>query len=231
MIRVNLKSNLRPLQRAMIDFHSDQVPFAMALALNELAAGLVARERGAIDETFETPTPFTENAYRIEVATKRRPLASVMAKDIQASYLQPYVVGGQRSLGSKRGMLVPRQVKLNQYGNLSKGKLASLKAKPNVFIGPVTFRKGKRAGEPIYGVWERSSAGRRKDGSYGTKGDSQNKVHGARTTLKLLIEFSDSTEAPKQLDFYGRGEAYLRANSAGAFDRGVRRALATKRRR
>lgn len=93
MIAIGIKGSLGPLHRAMINLGAKQVPFAMSLALNTLAKGVAADQVNLIDETFSTPTPFTERAYRIQVATKASQIAVVAAKDIQAQYLEPYVVG------------------------------------------------------------------------------------------------------------------------------------------
>jgi hypothetical protein len=216
-VRIDIRADLKPLQRAFIALSARQVPFANSLALNALAKGVASVERNEVDKTFKSPTPFTENAYRIEVATKSKPVARVAAKDIQATYLEPYVIGGNRSLGTKRGMLAPRAVSLNQYGNLTKGKLASLKGKPGVFIGKVTTRGGK----VINGVWQRPVRGVRRDGTKGTK---------ARTGLKLLIQFEDTTPVPKRLNFFGRATAYLKANAAREYQIAMQRALATARR-
>ena len=217
MIGIDIRADLRPLQRAMVALRAEQVPFAMSLALNALATGVAAAERDEVAKTFDKPTRFTANAFRIQVATKTRHVAIVAIKDIQAEYLRPYVVGGDRSLGTKRGMLAPRGVSLNQYGNLIKGKLASLRGKPGVFIGPVTTKSGK----VINGVWQRIPA---KTGGSSRKGLA--KPRG----LKLLIQFEDSTPVRKRLDFYGRAQRYARANAAHEFDIGLRRAMATARR-
>jgi hypothetical protein len=204
MIGIDIRGSLRPLQRTFIALGAKQVPFATSLALNALAKGVAADEAKLIDETFKSPTPFTEAAYRIEVATKSKPVARVAAKDIQAQYLKPYVVGGDRYLGTKRGMLAPRGVNLNQYGNLTKGKLQSLKGKKGVFIGTRKTRSGK----VINGVWQRPTS---------------------KGPLKLLIQFEDTTPAPKRLPFAERAQAYIRANAANEFDIALRRALATAR--
>ena len=229
MISINIKANLKPLHQAMIAIGKEQVPFAMSLALNDLARGVRDLERDLVSDTFETPTPFTQNAFRIEVATKSKPIARVAAKDIQSAYLEPYVVGGNRSLGNKRGMLAPRGVGLNQYGNLSKGKLASLRAKPGVFVGAVTFKKG---GKTINGVWQRGQTKRgartKGNGSYGTKG-KHHQAGGVRTTLKLLIQFEDTTPVKKRLPFEQRARTYIERNAAAAFDAALRRALASAR--
>lgn len=229
MIGISVKADLAATHRAFIALGAKQVPFANSLALNALANGVRTIEQGEIDRTLDTPTPFTRNAYRIEVATKSRPIAVVAAKDIQAQYLEPYVVGGNRFLGQKRGMLAPRDIALNQFGNLSRGKLASLRAKPGVFIGPVTLK-----GRTINGVWQRGATPRgtrrKGGGEHGTKGRNTNLVGGARTTLKLLIQFEDTTPAPKKLDFYGRAQAYLKANAAREYRTALQRAFATARR-
>lgn len=217
MTSIDIRANLKPLQRAFIALSAKQVPFATSLALNTLAKGVVAQEKDEVSDTFDTPTPFTQNAFRTEAATKTRPIARVAVKDIQATYLEPYVVGGNRSLGTKRGMLAPRAVTLNQYGNLARGKLASLKGKPGVFIGKVTTRNGR----VIDGVWQRPVRGIRRDGTKGSKG---------RSGLKLLIQFEDTTPVRKRFDFFGRARAYLKANAAREFDAALKRAFATARR-
>ncbi len=218
MISFGITANLKPLHRAMIALRADQVPFAMSMALNDLAAGVASIERDAIDKTFDTPTPFTKNAIRTVRATKFNPIATVAIKDIQADYLAPYVLGGDRSLGKKRGMLAPRAVALNQYGNLPKAKLASLKAKPNVYIGPIKTRAGK----VISGVWQRPAKAKRPRGG---------KPSGAqpRQGLKLLIQFEDTTPVRKRLPFEQLARTYIQRNAAGAFEAALRRALATAR--
>lgn len=218
VIAVSIKGDLKPLQRAMIALGAEQVPFAMSLALNNLAKGVALTERDAIDDTFKTPTPFTENAYRIEVATKKKPIAIVAAKDIQAQYLAPYVVGGDRWLGTKRGMLAPRAVSLNRYGNLTRGKLAQLKAKPGVFVGSIRTRRGA----VINGVWQKPKTA-------GHRGGRRIKGEQTRAPLKLLIRFEDTTPVRKHLPFEQRAREYVARHAAGEFDAALRRALATAR--
>lgn len=208
MLAVGIKGHLKPLHRAMMALGAEQVPFASSLALNALAKGVLAEETQLLGETFDTPTPFTRKAYRIEVATKSRPIARVAAKDIQAEYLAPYVIGGNRSLGTKRGMLAPRAAKRNQYGNLTKGTVQRLKGKPGVFVGPRTTKAGK----VVNGVWQRPKAS-------GAKGRG----------LQLLIQFEDTTPVPKRLPFEARARAYLARNAAREFTAALRRANATRR--
>lgn len=214
MITISLKADFRPVERAFNRFQQKQIPFARALALTRLAQGVQAAERQAISETFDNPTPFTLNGIVVKPATKTRPVAIVYARDIAGAYLAPYVNGGDRSLGKKKGMLVPRDVPLNQYGNLSAGTLARLKAKPGVFIGPVKTKSGK----VINGVWQRPTSAK-----IGKRG----KILKQGGPLKLLIQFADTTPVQKHLPFYERARAYLKRNARREFAAAMRQALAT----
>lgn len=225
MIAVNIKADLKPLQRAFVALGAKQVPFANSLALNALAKGVADQETIGVDQTFEHPTPFTEKAFRIAVATKSRPIAVVAAKDQtndqggQAAYLAPYVLGGDRFLGTKKGMLVPKQAQVNSYGNLPKGAIQRLKGKPNIYIGPIRTKSGG----VINGVWQRTGRGAR------PRARGKAAAPQPRVPLKLLIRFEDTTPAPKHFDFFGRATAYIRRNAAREYTVALRKALATAR--
>lgn len=231
MLALNFKADLKPLQRAMIGIRGSQIPFALALGATRLAQGVQAAETDEIKQTFDNPTPFTEKALAIVPAKKKAPVAIVFAKDIQDAYLAPYVVGGDRSLGGKKAMLVPINARTNAYHNLSRNQLATLKGKPNVFVGTVRFKK---SGKAVSGVWQRGAVKRgarnKGNGEHGTKGSSQGKVGSVRSTLKLLIEFKDTTPTTKGFAFYARAQRYVSRNAAPVFAAALNEALATARR-
>lgn len=238
MLSIDFRADLSGMQRALFALGADQVPFASALALTALARGVADLERDEVKATFDNPTPFTQNAWRVTPATKRSPVAYVRAKDIQAQYLEPYVDGGDRWLGHKRAMLAPRQATLNQYGNLPRNALKRYQGRKDVFVGKIKFKK---TGEIVSGVWQRGvgagkgpevKRGKRNKGGgeYGTKGNNQSVIGGVRTTLKLLVQFQDTTEAPKRLEFYETARAFVRANAKREFDAAFRRALGSRRR-
>ncbi|WP_395391470.1 hypothetical protein WBP07_12630 [Novosphingobium sp. BL-8A] len=218
MVAIRADFDLSALQRAARAFGAEQMPFAEALALTRLAKGVSAEETRAVIDTFDNPTPFTQKAFAMQPATKAKPIAYVNAKDIAAQYLAPYVYGGDRSLGTKRTMLVPKAAGTNQYGNLARNKLKTLKGKPNVFVGTVTTKGGQK----IAGVWQRPSAanvGRRKRAS----------ARPTQSGLKLLIRFSDTTQASKHLLFYERARTYITRNARDEFRAALRQALSTTR--
>ncbi|HEX7853829.1 MAG TPA: hypothetical protein VF503_09055 [Sphingobium sp.] len=211
---INFKADLKPLQKAFINLRARQMPFAVSLALNNLAVGIVDEERDLIAEFFDSPTPFTINAFRTVVATKSRRYVVIAAKDIQDQYLAPYVFGGTRSYGNKRAMIVPRDVPVNRYGNLPRGAARALSAKPGVFVGKVKTKHGVQSG-----IWERASPTQK----------SQVRGFKVKSALRLLISFEDTTPVTKHLDFYGVAESYVATHARSAFDAALRRALATAR--
>lgn len=221
MVAIRADFDLSALQRAARAFGSQQMPFAEALALTRLAKGVSAEETRAVIDTFDSPTPFTQKAFTVRPATKAAPIAYVSAKDIAAQYLAPYVFGGERSLGKKRAMLVPKATGTNQYGNLSRNKLKTLKGKPNVFVGTITSKGGQK----IAGVWQRPASSARAAPAKGKRKSARPVQSG----LKLLIRFSDTTEAPKHLPFYERARAYVARHAPEEFRAALRQALFTTR--
>ncbi len=81
-----------------------QVPFAASRALNDVAGQIVTVERGVMRSVFDRPTAYTLNALRIEPATKRSLVATVLAKDSEGAersagnWLAPEAFGGVRRL-------------------------------------------------------------------------------------------------------------------------------------
>lgn len=229
MPAIDIRTDLSGFHRSLVALRAEQVPFATALTLTRLAKGAAANESAAIASTFDTPTPFTQRAVRTESATKQRPVALVAIKDVQAGYLAPYVRGGARSLGGKKGMLVPREVAVNRYGNLTRSKLAQLKARPDVFIGTVKFKSGAR----VSGVWQRGATKRgeryKGGGEYGTRG-KHSVIGGNRTTLKLLIQFEDTTPVPKRLPFEEVVRRHVHRHADATFRAAIKEAVSSRRR-
>lgn len=217
-VSVELKADFGALHGALQAFQVKQVPFATALALTRLAQGVQKAEGQQVAETFDNPTPFTQNAFAVTPATKASQIAYVYAKDIAAQYLLPYVEGGMRFLGKKKAMLVPKGVAVNQYGNLTRGKLSSLKGKPNVFVGKIRTKDGRT----VSGVWQRPGPMAKKARRSGEQTP--------RGKLKLLIRFEDTTPAQKHLLFVERARAYIQANAREEIERAFRIAARTTRR-
>jgi len=132
---ISVKSNLKDVQRSMRDFAEKQIQFAARQAVNTLAKEVAVAESANIKSTFKSPTTFTQNSIGVKAARKSDPAAVVFVKPIAAKYLDPYETGGVHKLNS-RALLNPKDIKLNAFGQLSRGTLARLKARPDILIGP-----------------------------------------------------------------------------------------------
>lgn len=206
-VEIDVRTNLKQLERNLDDFAYRQLPFATAQALTGLGKLVQAGEREAMSSVFDKPTPFTVNAVGVQGARKDNLQAVVYVKDIAASYLAPYEFGGPNKLNST-ALLKPVSQPVNQYGNLPRTKTSQLKARADVFVGKV---KGKN-GEEIEGIWQRTKASK-----------------GKPSSLKLLIRFSDAHPAKQHLDFRKRAEQLVRANFNAEMGKALARAIATAR--
>lgn len=129
-----------------------QVQYATARALTKTAKDAQAEVTRQIPQRFDRPTPFTQRAIGITPATKATLSASVFVKDKQAEYLALEETGGTRH-PKKRALVLPRDARLNQYGNLPRGSIQRLLARPDVFSGKVGT---------VAGIWQRITRGKNK---------------------------------------------------------------------
>ncbi len=206
VFEISVRADTKDLVRKLGALADKQIPYATTLALNATGMAVRDAERANIKKTFPTATPFTVNSVVLLKARKGNPTVTILVKDIAASYLQPYEDGGVHKLNS-RALLNPKNVTLNQYGNLAKGKLASLRARPDVFIGPVKTKAGT-----ISGVWQRVKA---------TKGKP--------ASLKLLIRFGDALPVKQSLGYKTVGKTIISARYRIEFNKAMALALATAR--
>lgn len=220
-MQIDLKVDLRGFTRGMSDIGKRQLPYAMSMALTATAGHAGVAWQDEMESELDRPTPFTVKSVAVRGARKTNLVATVFIRPVAAQYLEPFVEGGPHFLGGKRGLLGPRNVPLNAYGNLPRTKLATLKARSDVFVGPVRLKSG----QVVSGVWQRKggakgkAAGRRRPSMAAPA-----KVSGA---LSLLIRFTDPKPVTQHLDFKGRAEAAVRANFQPEFAKAFAHAMAT----
>lgn len=232
-MELDIQVDLRGLKKGMSSIFKKQLPFATAQALTMTAGAVGVAWQQEMRSKLDRPTPFTLNSVAVLPARKSNLVATVLLKDVAAAYLEPFVDGGPHALGGKKGMLTPKAVPLNQYGNLSRRKIAALKADKDVFVGPVRLKSGM----VVSGVWKRGQRGERRKGGYGTKGSHNIKNNEAmglkgynnRTTLKLLVRFTDPEPVRQRLDFKGRAEAAVRKTFEPNFTKAFAAAMASAR--
>jgi hypothetical protein len=199
------------------DLNATQLPFALAKALTATAKAIQAAEKNAVSQVFDRPTPFTKNAFGITPATKANLVATVFAKDAQAKYLEPEVIGGTRPLktfeqrfadgGSAKVALPGQAVKLNQYGNMSKAQILRIARDLNTSGSNKRFFRGvPKGGNLPAGIYARVNKNER---------------------IEPLIVFATNASYKKRFDF----SAIAQATYSESFERNLRdawgQALAT----
>jgi hypothetical protein len=219
----SIRSNIKEIQKKLGAFAYQQVPFATAKTLTSIAKMVQKSETDNLASTFKNPSPFTLRSVRMTSARKGNLVATVFVMDKAARYLQPYEDGGVHQLSSK-ALLNPKDIPLNQYGQLRKGALAALKARSDVFIGPVRTRKGI-----VNGVWQREASAatvtRTKAGrlivSAARKGFNKS------GKLKLLIRFGDALPVNKRLGYRARAKKIIDSNINKEFGKALAQAMAS----
>jgi hypothetical protein len=147
---MSIDSDIKQLIKNIDNIHKNQLPFAVSLALNETAKDVKKGVERQLRMDIDRPTPFTQKAFIIVRATKTKPTASVVIKDIQAKYLRYQIEGGKRKAKSSAPIVIPRKGNQNKYGNLPRGKLAKLKGQGKlVTINGLALQKFKNKVKPI----------------------------------------------------------------------------------
>lgn len=221
-IQLFVKSNIDQITRKLSRAAYSQVDFAAALALTALAKEVRADESKNFAETFNSPRPFTVNSLGIKAARKDSLHAQVFVKPMTAKYLTPYEAGGVHVLPG-RALLNPKNIPLDKYGQLPRSTLARLKARPDIFVGPVKTKNGI-----VNGVWQRPHYPKNTK-SRGTSAKRSAMPRGANRTgqLKLLIRFGDAKPVNKQLHYAKRAQALIDRRFNKVFGAAMAKALAT----
>lgn len=101
-MEISIRSNLNEIQRNLDRFARRQLPFATAMAVNDVARDAKAAVRKAMEDVFNQPVSRTLNSVRIKTGTKAKPEAIVWIDDepnkgiAAAKYLAAEILGGQR---------------------------------------------------------------------------------------------------------------------------------------
>jgi hypothetical protein len=157
-MRINVRSNVKGVQKNLTRIQKKVLPEATRRALNMTAEEIQKKIRRTIPQVFDRPTKYTRNATKVEEARRATKssgailTANVHFKDpssIRDHYLVPQVVGGTRPkkraeqrLGSYMypGKSFPR----NQFGNLEAKTYTKMLSDVGVYAGSDSAGNTKR---------------------------------------------------------------------------------------
>lgn len=217
LLNISLRSNIKKEMGKLSATMYKQLGFGTAKALTLLAKEVQAAEKVGLTRTFGKAKAFTRNAVGMKGARKDSLEARVFVRPVAARYLDPYEDGGNHVLPGA-ALLNPKNIKLDKHGQLPRGVLARLKARPDVFIGKV-----KTAAGEVNGVWQRMPAKKATRRRGGVAQPAQ------AAHLKLLIRFGDALPVNKQLNYRSRAKAVVNARFKPLFNKAMREAVATAR--
>lgn len=184
---ISFESNIREWTASLTAFERNQLPFATAKALTDVAQYDVkpAIER-RIETAFDKPVQFTKNGVAYRWATKTTLVSTVLIKDIQARYLALEETGGVR-LPTKRALVMPVAQRVNGFGNLPRGTVQRLLARKDTFSGRINGKGG---------IWQRTKQGPKLLIAWEEKANYQPR-----------FGFYDTARAAAELNFSRRFEA------------------------
>lgn len=155
-ITLDIKSEL-PKAIRWTDQMTKQLPFAISKALNSVGFDARTALKGASRTYLDKPTPFIQNAWRVDKSDKRNLVVTVFPEAKREPYLRTNITGGARGLKPfeaklaslakgtlpSNSRLVPTaNVKTNAYGNVGLATLRRLGSKVStqytnnsIFIG------------------------------------------------------------------------------------------------
>jgi hypothetical protein len=199
--------------------------FGIARGLTETARFASTKLQQQLPQIFDRPTPFTQRAIGFQSATKANLEARVFVRDRQAQYLEMQERGGARLPKPGSPINVAVGQRLNQYGNISRGAIARVRAKPNVFVS-----KGRgRTAHLAPGIYERLSA-RSKKGLGSRRGRKVTTGRGKqKTRLNLLVAFERQAKYQPRFRFVERVSKIARANVKAHISASIADAMRTMR--
>ena len=153
-ITIDIKSEL-PKAIRWTDTMTKQLPFAISQALNSVGFDARTALKGASRTYFDKPTPFIQNAWRVDKASKRSLVVTVFPEAKREPYLRANITGGRRGtkpfeakfLGQASSAipsdskLIPAAIRRNAAGNVSLSALKRIQqqigqpGRGGVFVG------------------------------------------------------------------------------------------------
>ena len=216
MIRISVANDLKAMKSKLNNLAKTQMPFATAQALTATAKVVQAVEIEGMTKMFgHAVSAFTAKSIRVQGARKSNLAAKVFVMDTAAQYLNPYEFGGDHKLAGK-ALFNPKNIGLNKYGQLPRGTIAKLAARPDIFIGEV-----KTAHGVVNGVWQRSVVK-----SVVANGKRLRKTNNTGK-LKLLIRFGDALPVKQHWDYRRIAQQTIAATFAKEISAALSKAIAT----
>lgn len=208
-MKISVKSDLKAWTKDLDKIQKQQLPFAASLALNQTAEFIAVNLNNDTRKYLDRPTPFTQKAFTIKRSNKRNLTALIFPKPAQAAYLKWQVFGGTRR-AKGRAIPLPVNIKKNRYGNMPKGAIKRLLAKPNTFSGTMFG---------VAGIWQR--------GHFSRAGKFSATTKKRGSSLQLLAAYEPTASYTPRFPHDRLAKGYALKAFRPFFERSLARALRT----
>lgn len=138
MIKIDMRG-IPEVQRLFRGLASNQIPYALSVALNGTAFGAQKTSRKRLESAFDKPTPLIKGATRVEKATKQTLTAKVLIDPKRATVLRTHESGGSRGNQRIEKFLIGKgwlpsgwravptdNMSLNSYGNPRQAEVTNI---------------------------------------------------------------------------------------------------------
>ena len=184
-MQINVKADIDQATRYLNLLQRKQIPYATERALNTVAFDARKAVQVQLPKKLDRPTPWTVRGVLVKKAKKSSGVlmsSEVYFQKDRAKYMRFQTRGGIRTR-ERNALIVPKNIRLNKYGNMPRSKISTLLKKKDHFIGEIN-------GVP--GVWQRGRINRNKKFA-GSKKHS--------TNLKLVARFEDRVSYRRRFPF------------------------------
>jgi hypothetical protein len=218
LIVIHVKTD--PFVRQLTDIARKQVPFANAQAVNAVARAVIADETAAMPKTFSDPRAFTKQALTQRgfggmSATKKLPIAIIVAKPIQANYLAPSESPKTvQFLGKGKKIRTPVGVKLNKSHDIPADTIKAMLVSKKWFYKEIRGLKG---------LWE----SRKKVGVRSARYRNRAKMVRPRKMPRLMVAFTAPVHVKTNMAYRDIANAAVIRTWIPAFNTAILKALAT----
>lgn len=234
MIEITVTSNIKEISKKLKRLAYEELPFATARTLTELAREVQRAEREGMVSIFDRPKAFTLDSVRVFGATKDSLTAGVFTMERAQNYLSPFEDGGEHFLNFGQTKLhVPVQAPKDGGGNVPRNFERNRRGATGIFFGVVQTRQG-----PINGMWQRTvryemrdrrgkihstrSPNPRRGYTHASTTGKPKKVNG----LRLLVKYVGNKPVTADLDFIDRAKKVVNDRFDIVFGQQMARALA-----
>lgn len=134
MATISLASDIKRVVKQLDSLQRKQVPYATALALNDVAFDARKAEQNAQRRYLDRPVRFTQSGFFVDKANKRKLTATITIPQNRWKYIRHQVEGGASTRqGAPHAIPLDPSVK-NKFGGMPRNKTRTLKKRKGHFI-------------------------------------------------------------------------------------------------